>query len=148
MDWNTILFATRWVMIALFYFVLLVLLYGVYREAASRVSAKNTEEIFTYGRLRLIQPGSDPNAIPGKIINLKTVTTFGVQPDNDIVLGDQFVSGHHFSLHWEGDGWWIRDLNSKNGTLVNQQSVQPGQPQSISSGSMITAGDMVLELIE
>jgi hypothetical protein len=32
MDWNTILFAAKWAIIGLFYLVLLLLLFGVYRE--------------------------------------------------------------------------------------------------------------------
>jgi pSer/pThr/pTyr-binding forkhead associated (FHA) protein len=148
MDWNTILFAIRWAIIALFYFVLLVLLIGVYREASSRVGQKSGIETIIYGRLRVIQSGSDPRLSSGTILNLKTVTTLGAEGDNDIVLGDRFVSGHHLRFRWDGAVWWLEDLNSKNGTLVNRQPVEPERPQILLRGAMITAGDMVMELIE
>ena len=148
MDWNTILFAARWTIIALFYFVLLVLLVGVYREAASVLAQKTARETISYGGLRVIEPGSDPQALSGTIFPLKPVTSLGAQQDNDIVLGDKFVSGHHLRLQWDGVVWWIEDLNSKNGTFVNRRPVPPGHPQSLTRGAEITVGDMIMELIE
>lgn len=148
MDWNTVLFAGRWMIIALFYSVLLVLLVGVYREASLRLGKKAGEEAIVYGRLRVIQPGSDSRTPPGTIYHLKTITSLGAEQDNDIVLGDRFVSGHHFQLRWDGVVWWLEDLNSKNGTFINRQPCIAGMPQSVPKGALITAGDMILELIE
>jgi pSer/pThr/pTyr-binding forkhead associated (FHA) protein len=146
-DWNTILFSARWAIIALFYVVLLILLIGVYREASSRLGQVPGQEAISYGRLRVVHPGSDTRVPPGTIFNLKTVTNLGAERNNDIVLGDRFVSGHHLRLRWDGTVWWLEDLNSKNGTLVNRQPVEPGRPQTVSKGALITAGDVVMELI-
>jgi hypothetical protein len=148
MDWYTLLFAARWAIIALVYFVLVVLSVGVYREASQRLGEKSGKETISYGRLRVIHPGSDPRLVTGSILNLNTLTNMGADQDNDIVLSDQFVSGHHVRLRWDGAVWWLEDLNSKNGTLVNRQPVKPGQPQALSKGSVITVGEMLMELIE
>jgi hypothetical protein len=45
--------------------------------------------------------------------------TIGRSPDNDLVLPDSSVSRHHAILERIGAGWFIRDLNSSNGTEVN-----------------------------
>ena len=148
MDWNTVLFAIRWVIIALFYFVLLVLLVGVYREAASRLDQKPGKDSIVYGRLKVIQPGGNPKLAPGAVLNLKPVTNLGAEQDNDIVLEDQFVSGHHLRLSWVGVALWLEDLNSKNGTLVNHQPVAPGRLHALRRGATITIGDMTAELID
>jgi hypothetical protein len=148
MDWYTILFATRWAIIALFYFVLLVLLVGVYKEASLRLGQKPGKEVIAYGQLRVVHPGSDPSLPIGTIFDLKTMTSLGAEQDNDIVLRDQFVSGHHFRLRWDGAIWWLEDLNSKNGTFVNRQPCAPGRPQALPKEAIITVGDMVMELIE
>jgi hypothetical protein len=148
MDWYTLLFAARWAIIALVYFVLVVLFVGVYREASQRLGETSGKETISYGRLRVIHPGSDSRLITGSILNLNTLTNLGADQDNEIVLGDQFVSGHHVRLRWDGAMWWLEDLNSKNGTLVNRQPVKPGQPQALSSGAVITVGDMIMELVE
>jgi hypothetical protein len=148
MDWNTILFAMRWVIITLFYFVLLVLVAGVYRETSLRLRQKTEEEAVAYGKLRVLHAGSDANLPAGTMLHLKTSTSLGALQDNDITLGDRFVSGHHVRMQWDGVSWWLEDLHSKNGTLVNRQPVPPGEPQAMPKGAVITIGDVVLELIE
>ncbi|MGC9523037.1 MAG: FHA domain-containing protein [Anaerolineae bacterium] len=40
--------------------------------------------------------------------------TLGRAPDNDLVLQDPSVSGHHAELVATGDGYRVRDLNSTN----------------------------------
>ncbi|MGE5124404.1 MAG: FHA domain-containing protein [Acidobacteriaceae bacterium] len=148
MDWYTVLFATRWVIITLFYFVLLVLVIGVYREASMRLGKGSERPVMSYGRLRVIHPGADKQLPAGSILDLKMVTSLGTAADNDIVLGDQFVSAHHFRLRWDGAVWWLEDLHSKNGTQVNRQPCLPDHPQELPKGALITAGDMVMEIIE
>ena len=148
MDWYTVLFVARWVIITLFYFVLLVLVIGVYREASMRLGQRSEKPAMSYGRLRVINPGSDQQSPAGTILYLKALTSLGTARDNDIVLGDQFVSGHHLRLRWDGAVWWLEDLQSKNGTLVNQQPCIPNQPQALPQEALITAGDMVMQLIE
>jgi pSer/pThr/pTyr-binding forkhead associated (FHA) protein len=148
MDWHTLLFAVRWIIIALFYFVLLLLLVGVYREAAQRVGQRPAAETVTYGRLRVIHPGGDPRLSAGKMWDLKTDTRLGADQDNDIVLGDPFVSGHHARLRWDGAVWWLEDLHSKNGTLVNRQAWAAGRSQPLPKAAVITIGDLVMELTE
>jgi hypothetical protein len=77
MDWYLLLFAGRWVMIILIYFVLMLLLVSVYREAAARRIIKKEEDAQVFGRLRVIQSGSDTRLLAGKIVSLKPVTSLG-----------------------------------------------------------------------
>jgi hypothetical protein len=49
--------------------------------------------------------------------------SIGREPSNDIELADQRVSRHHAVLWAEGGSWRIRDLDSANGTFVEQQRV-------------------------
>jgi hypothetical protein len=148
MDWYLLLFALRWVIIALFYAVLLLLLAAVYREASARVSRGAKSDAVTYGRLRVIHPGGDPRLAAGTTVNLKAHTRLGAAPDNDVVLSDPFVSGYHLRLSWDGAVWWLEDLNSKNGTQVNRQAWLPGQARPLPTPAVLTLGDMVLELVE
>jgi len=43
----------------------------------------------------------------------------GRKPDNDIVLDNAAVSGHHCKMYESGGTWFVEDLNSTNGTFVN-----------------------------
>lgn len=53
----------------------------------------------------------------------------------DLRLPHPSVSGEHALIWWAGDGWSIRDLSSRNGTLVN------GAPLSASHVHTLAQGD-------
>ncbi|MBL4700855.1 MAG: FHA domain-containing protein, partial [Phycisphaeraceae bacterium] len=48
----------------------------------------------------------------------------GRSPEVDITLADQTVSRQHAEVYADAHGrWWIKDLKSRNGTLVNGQRI-------------------------
>lgn len=49
--------------------------------------------------------------------------TIGREPSNDIELPDARVSRYHAVLWAEGGAWRVRDLDSTNGTFIDQQRV-------------------------
>jgi FHA domain len=61
----------------------------------------------------------------------------GRSPDNDVILRDPATSGHHARLERRGDQFWIVDLGSTNGTLVNGDPIQEKQ---LSHGDRVTIG--------
>ena len=142
---NALLFAGKWVFVGLIYFVLLVVLVAVRREMALRLRAGQALPSTAAGRLVLIQAGGDA-AKPGAVWPLKPSNTLGAEAGNDLVLADPLVSGRHARLRWDGVGWWLEDLGSTNGTLVNGQRLAPHAAQKISAGARLQLGDMVFEL--
>ncbi|MBS0425095.1 MAG: FHA domain-containing protein [Proteobacteria bacterium] len=44
--------------------------------------------------------------------------------DNDFVIASPTISRRHFEVKWENDNWWIEDLQSSNGTYVNQNLIK------------------------
>jgi len=50
-----------------------------------------------------------------------TETTVGRSPDNDIVIDNQAISGHHCRIGVDGDIYFVEDLNSTNGISVNDE---------------------------
>ena len=54
---------------------------------------------------------------------LRSPTTVGRLPDNDIVLDDKRVSRHHAAFIQQGTRWMLRDTGSTNGTAVNGRIV-------------------------
>lgn len=50
--------------------------------------------------------------------------TIGRREDNEIVLRDPMVSGHHCRIIRKSDGWYLSDGGSTNGTYVNDDRVQ------------------------
>jgi len=66
----------------------------------------------------------------------------GRSPDNDVILRDPATSGHHARLERRGDQFWIVDLGSTNGTLVNGESVQEKQ---LNHGDRLTIGQNAVQ---
>jgi pSer/pThr/pTyr-binding forkhead associated (FHA) protein len=59
-------------------------------------------------------------------------TTVGRVEDNTFQIADQSVSSHHCEVHLRGNDIFIRDLNSTNGTFINNEKIaesilKPGQ---------------------
>jgi len=59
----------------------------------------------------------------GEILPLDPYTTIGRRDGNAIVLPDSFVSSQHAEIVYDNGAWWIDDLGSTNGTLVNNRPV-------------------------
>jgi predicted component of type VI protein secretion system len=51
------------------------------------------------------------------------VTTIGRAPESNIVLNARSVSRHHARIFYEGNHFWIKDLESANGTRVNGKKI-------------------------
>ncbi len=149
---NTLLFLARWVFIGLIYLALFVVVFAVRRELALQArggpAAARPAPGLAPGRLRVIANGSDRALRPGQILPLGLETRLGAEPDNDVVLRDQFISGHHAILRWDGASWWLEDLDSKNGSLVNQSPAYPHRPLAAPPGARLRLGDIQLELLE
>jgi DNA-binding CsgD family transcriptional regulator len=65
--------------------------------------------------------------------------TVGRQSDNVIALPDDLLaSRHHATLELRDGHWWIRDLRSRNGTLVDGRSIDGMHP--LVEGSTIKIG--------
>jgi len=49
--------------------------------------------------------------------------TVGRKPDNDIVIDNPTVSGHHCKITLVGDTFFVEDLNSSNGVFLNAKKI-------------------------
>jgi FHA domain len=74
--------------------------------------------------------------------------TLGRGGQNDLVLdGDEFASARHARIEVRGDGAWVQDLDSTNGTFVNGSRVVGAQ--RLAPGDVLRVGetDLVVEEI-
>jgi serine/threonine protein kinase len=67
-------------------------------------------------------------------------TTVGRDPDNVLVANDAQVSRHHAEIQFDGASWNLLDLQSTNGTFVNEQRIWPGQPRRLQPGDVVRFG--------
>jgi sigma-B regulation protein RsbU (phosphoserine phosphatase) len=60
----------------------------------------------------------------------------------ELVLADRFLSRKHAKLHREGETWYIEDLGSRNGTLLNGTKVE--EPSPVKAGDEIRLSGSVI----
>lgn len=54
----------------------------------------------------------------------KSPVKIGRAPDNDIVISDSTVSRYHAEIFKKGSEWFVKDLESTNGTFVNGDQIE------------------------
>jgi transcriptional regulator with GAF, ATPase, and Fis domain len=70
--------------------------------------------------------------------------SIGRDPQNDFAVPDTAASRAHCVIVRQGDGFFIRDLDSRNGTLVNEL---PVKEQLLAHRDHITVGKTVLQFL-
>lgn len=108
---------------------------AVWRElkpAPPRTSASRSP-----ANLEIVQPARAP-LVAGEVILLRGALTIGREPDNDLVVDEETVSSRHARLLPRDGRWWIEDLGSTNGTLVNDAQVVGSLP--LGRGDLIQMG--------
>jgi hypothetical protein len=148
---GSLLFLGKWVLIALIYLMLIIVLAAVRREMRQRLNNPQLPPAAVPGRLRVLQGGDDPALTPGHLIDLPTALVLGADRKRlnkeDLVIRDRYVSGRHARLSWDGVYWWLKDLGSANGTRVNGQDCPPQEKVFVPIGATLQFGDVVFELL-
>jgi hypothetical protein len=75
---------------------------------------------------------------------VRELTSVGREPDNDISLDDPQVSRYHARLILQGDHLIIEDLDSANGTLLNERELI--YPTVLHVGDVISLGQHTLKV--
>ncbi len=73
------------------------------------------------------------------------ILTIGRSKRNDLVLADQWLSRHHAEVRNENGAFFIHDLDSRNGTLVNGVRISTKVP--LQNDDVITLGDQTLTFL-
>ncbi len=79
---------------------------------------------------------------PDKISLSRLRTTIGRSARSDVCIPDAFASRLHAEVRKEGDGFWLQDLGSANGTRYNGSTVST--PIPLVSGGEIQIGETVI----
>jgi hypothetical protein len=89
-----------------------------------------------------------PSLEEGNAFQLNSApVTLGRGGQNDLVLdGDEFASARHARIEVRGDGVWVQDLDSTNGTYVNGSRVAGAQ--RLDPGDVLRVGETDLRVEE
>ncbi len=91
----------------------------------------------TKARLLIVEPGSTGYP-PGFDLALAPVTMVGRHGGNAVVLEDGSVSSEHAEIALRQGRWWVSDLGSTNGTLVNGARING--PTPLGPGALVQFG--------
>lgn len=74
--------------------------------------------------------------------------SIGRSRDNHIIIDDHLVSRNHAVIQKIREAYFITDLNSTNGVLVNGEKIIPGKYIRIKTTDVITIGRTELKLLQ
>ncbi|PSS14555.1 Zeaxanthin epoxidase [Actinidia chinensis var. chinensis] len=103
----------------------------------------------------LLQPVGDGDSrhigfkvsMPGAFEIASSVVTVGRLPEKaDMVIPVATVSGVHARIQKNNGSLLVTDLDSTNGTFIDEKRLRPGVAATISTGSCITFGDTHLAM--
>lgn len=142
MDLDTLLVLLRvlaGLLLLAFIGALFVMIWRDYRVLNREVESRTRQR----GRLVVVN-ANGASYKPGTAFPLLPLTSLGRAPSNTIILNDSFASNEHAVVMLRGGQWWLEDLGSSNGTLLNGYRIQ--EPVVVSSGDIIVVGQIELKL--
>jgi diguanylate cyclase (GGDEF)-like protein len=77
----------------------------------------------------------------------QTEMTIGRDPSADISVADQGISRKHAKVTKEGEKVRLTDLNSSNGTFVNDKKVNPGDSVMLAKEDMVKLGNTIFKFL-
>ncbi|KAK1378767.1 FHA domain-containing protein [Heracleum sosnowskyi] len=122
---------------------------------ASTNNKEDTTCTYDDGDVWLLQPVGDGDSrhIGFKVpmpdayeISSSIVTVGRVAEKADLVIPVATVSGEHARLEMKEGSLVVTDLNSTNGTFIDDKRLSPGVPATIQSGRYLTFGDTNLAI--
>ena len=122
------------------FFVLVIWL--IYQDMRSTMAVLESQTQ-PQGSLRLIANGSGSQTI-NSTYPLLPVTSIGRAMSSTIVLDNNYVSSAHALITRRSGQWWLEDVGSRNGTLLNELPLS--EATVVSSGDIITIGDTKLKV--
>jgi len=106
---------------------------------ADRKAAKRGGKPAPVGQLVILEPVDRA----GQTFVPADETTVGRAPGCGITVDDTYASQLHARIFRTGEGLFVEDLGSTNGTFLNQRKV--GGPQPLHAGDRLQIGNTVLE---
>ncbi|MDU4891051.1 MAG: FHA domain-containing protein [Clostridium sp.] len=130
--------------IVLIYFIIFYALKIMYTDTKTSGKRRNKIKKATMG-LEVIEAGENSNLKTGGVLPLADIITMGRKSDNTVILDDKYVSSHHMKIFKRNNEYVIEDLDSTNGTKVNDELIK--NRVTLRAGDSIKVGTAIFKLI-
>jgi pSer/pThr/pTyr-binding forkhead associated (FHA) protein len=141
LEW--ILLGLRVLATLVLYTFLGVAFYIIWRDL-KQLDTQNTPQPQTTFQLRVVAAPEDKSLVVGETLPLQPLTIVADHAENTIVLGDGSASTRQARLRRENGVWWLEDLDSRNGTMLNELPLS--KPTPLAEGDIIGIGELRLRL--
>ncbi len=111
--------------------------YAIWREL-KMVSDKAKPQVIPALSIFFTGSGEEPHVFS------QPELTLGRESSCELVIPDETVSSHHARLRYHHGQWWLEDLQSTNGTFLNNERMYT--PMVIVTGDEITMGKISLQI--
>jgi len=137
--------ALRITFIGLIYLFLFVVLRTTVRELAVAAQAMPGDERRATSAGLIVLDAGESSLTPGATVRLEPASSLGRVAGNTIVIDDPHTSARHAELRFARGQWWLRDLGSSNGTLLNDEPVRA--VVGVRPGDVIQCGRVRFRLV-
>jgi pSer/pThr/pTyr-binding forkhead associated (FHA) protein len=142
MDPALLLFILRLASALLLFGFLVLIAWLIYRDVQATAAATAAQE---QRQVQLKVIANESGTAPvGTVYPLQPITSIGRAAGNTIVLDDHYASNEHALLTRRGELWWVEDLGSRNGLLLNDLPLR--EATVVSAGDVITIGGTKMKL--
>jgi hypothetical protein len=107
--------------------------------AARSVGAPRTSKVV--GSAAVVTTGLLRKTNSGELCALEAEHIVGRSPRASLRADQGFVSSQHACIRWVAGRWELKDLGSRNGTMVNGVPLKPGEPWRLEKGDRVSFGD-------
>lgn len=108
--------------IIILYAIIFFALRIMYKDVKSGGRRRVNKSKKSYG-IEVISSTESSNIKKGSVIPIRGLVTVGRKDENAVVLSDQHVSGKHAKFIIKNNILFVEDLNSTNGTYVNDKKI-------------------------
>ncbi|MBA3532518.1 MAG: FHA domain-containing protein [Ardenticatenales bacterium] len=141
------LFGLRIAFMLLLYGFLGLLAWLVWRELQQGSRAPQNVRTAPRGERLTVVAAGDSGYAEGRQFPLQSITTMGRELSSDIIIADSYASSKHARIERHSDGrFWLVDVGSSNGTLLNGQQVRANDPIPLDPGDVISIGKVQLKM--
>jgi pSer/pThr/pTyr-binding forkhead associated (FHA) protein len=150
LDWFGAVVSLEWILLGLrivatliLYTFLGVAFYIVWREL-KHLEAQAAPQAPSSYQLRVVAAAKDQALAVGETLPLQPVTVLGRAAENTIVVTDDSAAAAHACLRRENGVWWLEDLGSRTGTMLNDSPLS--KPTPLTEGDIIGIGSLRFKL--
>lgn len=141
MDYSYFSLIIKILMVVFIYFIVFFALKIMYKDVKRGKKANGLD-----WKLRVESSLLDHSTKPGDEIPLGNALTIGRSEACQLVLATEYVSSRHAKIYFEEGRYVIEDLNSTNGTYLNETKIV--NKKILQLGDIIKLADVTFKVIE